>query len=532
MRFEASQHMKLGQQMKLAPRMIQSMEILQMPLTELEERITQELESNPTLELAGPEDADARQLAAERADDRREDHEGERRLEVGSESGQDDFERLERFERDNPDFAENELDAARTERVRDDWEPGARARLDGERDAKMDAMASAPARAASLVDQLLDQWRLAEVAPDLRAAGELLISFVDDDGFLRTPLETVADRAPADWRRGVTAEADDAAPATQGPPGPELLATALAAAQEFLEPAGVLARDRRECLLLQVDALRRAAPIRDPALEDARVLIEGHLEDLSQNKLPRIAERSGLPIERINAAKERMRGLSLAPARRLVDDAAPGVTPDAIVEYDEEQDRYAAYLNETRLPNLQVNREYALMARDRAVPAADREFLKKNLSNAQWLLDALGQRRGTLLRVLGKVVEHQRDFFDYGPQAIKPLPMTQVAEELGIHVATVSRAVSEKWVQTPRGVWPLRKFFTGGLATEGGGEMSYDAVRAALTEVVAAEDKAKPLSDDAIADALRKRGIEIARRTVAKYRDQLNIPPARLRKAF
>src|SRR5262245_59388734 len=227
-----------------------------------------------------------------------------------------------------------------------------------------------------------------------------------------------------------------------------------------------------------------------------------------------------------------MKKLSLSPARELVDESQPPIIPDAIVEFDEEQDRYIAYLNDTRLPNLRISKQYAEMARDRAVPKKDRDFLKTNMSNAQWLIDAVGQRRHTLLRVIGVVVEAQRDFFDYGPQALKPLPMTQVAEQLGIHVATVSRAVADKYILTPRGVVPLRGFFTGGTHTDTGEEVSWDAVKAALKEVVDAEDKSNPLSDDALAAEISKRGVEIARRTVAKYRDQLNIPAARLRKQF
>ncbi len=518
MRFDVSQHMRLGQQMKLAPRMIQSMEILQMPLAELEERIEQELENNATLELAESE-ADAAQVKEEQQEREREERQEERPITVDERSGTPDFERLESYEQTVPEVAANEYG---TPDRTPEPEPYRRASLDGERDAKMDAMAAAPARAASLSDQLLAQWSLAEFDPAVRGSGELLISFLDEDGFLRTPLETIADRAPAGSGAGPGGKATIAE-----------LERSLSVVQATLDPPGIAARDVRECLLLQLDAVK--GPEAPGTPEDraiARRLIADHLDDLTHNRLPRIAERAGLDLDSIKRGVEVMRKLSLAPARRLIDEAPPPIIPDAIVEYDEEQDRYYAYLNESRMPNLRVNQQYAQMARDKAVPKRDREFIKTNLSNAQWLIDAVQQRRQTLLRVIGVVVEAQRDYFDYGPQALKPLPMTLVADQLGIHVATVSRAVAEKYIQTPRGVVPLRKFFTGGLSTEGGGEMSYDAVRAALEEVVAAEDKSKPLSDDAIAEGLRKRGIEIARRTVAKYRDQLNIPSARLRKTF
>jgi len=564
MRFDTSQHMKLGQSMKLAPRMIQSMEVLQMSLTELEERIEQELENNATLERVEG-DAQAGIMDGNDAV-----HADEPR---GSEA--EDFERLDDFSDANPDAAANEFEGNQEHEApaassdsweRNSWEPelGPRQRNDGERDAKMDAMAAAPARSASLIDQLQGQWGLADVKLEFRADGELLISFLDDDGYLRTPLETIIDRAPNDRAR----------------PTVEHLERALQAVQLFLEPAGTAARNARECLLLQISALEDnldelSASARDHAREgtrDARdrdvathskentaqervaneraehdqvsldkereilprvrTLIESHLDDLMQNRLPKVAEKTGFTLEEIKAALLRMRTLSLAPARRLVNDVPNAITPDAIIEYDADADRYIAYLNDRRLPLLRVNQEYALMAKDRAVPKPDREFLKTNIGNAQWLIDAVQQRQNTLLRVIKVVVAAQREYFDFGPQALKPLPMTQVAEQLGIHVATVSRAVAEKYVQTPRGVVPLRKFFSGGTQTDTGEDVSWDAIKAALRDVIEAEDKAKPLSDEALVEELKARGIEIARRTVAKYRDQLGIPSARLRKAF
>jgi RNA polymerase sigma-54 factor len=162
-----------------------------------------------------------------------------------------------------------------------------------------------------------------------------------------------------------------------------------------------------------------------------------------------------------------MRRLVVNPGGQLVEEASPVIVPDAIVEYDDDADRYYAYLTDGRLPNLRLNREYARMSKDRSMAKSDRDFIKTNLSNAQWLMDAVEQRRQTLLRVINAVVSAQRDFFDLGPESLKPLPMTQVAEQLGIHVATVSRAVAGKHIQTPRGVFALRKFFTGGTQTEG-----------------------------------------------------------------
>ncbi len=508
--------MKLGQSMKLAPRMIQSMEILQMPLADLAERIEQELESNVALEQAEAGEA-AEGEVVEIEGDEAQVAEAQTDEEWDTEGG---FERLEAYEEDNPEAAANEF-AAAPDRYRDqDAYTGtvSRSGLDAEGEAHMDAMANAPARSASLVDQLLGQWGLVEVSPRLHDLGVVLIEKLDDDGYLRVDLGRIASEAPTSLR----------------PVEVEELEKALTAVQVFLEPAGVAARDHRECLLLQLDALEDDESWDDlddkpGLLNAARSLVEDHLDDLMNNRLPKIAEKTGLSLERIKAAIAVLRRLSLAPGRRLVSDTPAPIVPDAIVEYDPEQDRY---LNDRRLPNLRINRDYALMARDKLVERKDREFIKTNLGNAQWLIDAVRQRKETLLRVINVVLDAQRDFFDQGAQALKPLPMTQVADQLGIHVATVSRAVAEKYLLSPRGVVPLRKFFTGGLQTESGEDMSYEAVRAALSEIVDGEDKSSPLSDDALAEALKARGIEIARRTVAKYRGQLGIPSARLRKAF
>ena len=537
MRFETSQSMKLGQQMKLAPRMIQSMEILQMSLAELEERIEQELASNPTLELVENErDTSSR-------DENEHDRAGEGELDL-SNPGEDDFARLDRYEESNPDAAENTFDEDnRSPRESDTFDldrlPSTRVSAAGEEKsaAKMEAMAATPARGESLGEQLLRQWGVVDVTEPLRPIGVAIISFLDEDGYLRVPLAEIADKA---------ARPEGAA---EWPPPIEDLELALQAVQLLLEPAGIAARDARECLLLQIDAqldslhdsmmdgehagsgdVVAVAPM--GVLRDARTIIEDHFEDLMKNRLPKIAEAAGIGIDDIGRALDALQRLSLAPGKRLAEERNEPIIPDAVVEYDEDNDRYIAYLTDNRLPQVRLNREYALMSKDRAVPKSDREFLKKNLSNAQWLMDAVEQRRSTLLRVVRAVVEAQREAFDHGMGSLKPLPMTLVAEQLGVHVATVSRAVAEKHLLTPHGVLPLRGFFTGAMSTESGEDVSSNAIKATLQEIIDGEDKAKPLSDEALAKALNEKGFEIARRTVAKYRGQMDIPGARMRKQF
>lgn len=517
--------MKLGQQMKLAPRMIQSMEILQMALPQLEERIEQELESNVTLETFEGT-ADEQAVEQQRAEADREASEGERVLEVKEDGGPDDFERLDTLEQENPEAFDNQYESARS-RENDEYVSGSR--LDsraassgggGDRDAKMDAMANTEARAESLTEQLLEQWSFADVDEELREPGKVLISHIDDDGYIRAPLAQILDQMPA--------------PSSGEKPGMDVLERALLAVQLFLEPAGIGARDNRECVLLQVASICEAEhdESRLAAWERVRVLIDEHWDDLIHNRIPRIAQKTGLTTAEIMQSREMMRPLSLHVGRQLVNETPAAIVPDAIVEYDDDKDIYISYLSDGRVPNLRINAEYARMASDKTVPKNDREFVRTNLGNAQWLIDALQQRRQTLQRVINVVVTAQRDFFDQGPQAVRPLPMTQVADQLGVHVATVSRAVAGKYLQTPRGIFPLRQFFTGGTQNESGEDVSWESIKAAMREVVDAEDKTSPLSDDAIADALKAKGVEIARRTVAKYRAQLDIPPARMRKQF
>ncbi|MCC6580309.1 MAG: RNA polymerase factor sigma-54 [Phycisphaeraceae bacterium] len=507
MRIDAGQHMRMDQRMKLAPRMIQSMEILQLPSVALEERIEQELSDNPTLELREP-CFDAEELQEELTQAQRDDREGQRELRVGedtpTERAADDFERLTNLSEEYGESWE-----ANTYETGPSYRP---ASDHGERDKKLDAMANTAARPLSLADQLLEQWGVVECDDEIRRAGEYLIGFIDDDGYIRAPMSDLISQAP----RGVVVAR---------------LEEAILLLQKSLEPVGLAARDVRECLLLQIDTLmaNEDEPV-DLTIE--RLLVSDYLKDIETNRLPRIAKAANLTVEQINQAKDNLRRFHFHPGRLLICDSAKTITPDAIVEYDEQEDRYIATLCNGRTPNLQISTRYMKMAGDKGVDRKTREFVSQNIRSARWLMEAIQQRNHTLMRVIAVVLEAQRDFFDVGPQALKPLPMTQVADQLGVHVATVSRAVSEKYLQTPRGIYPLRMFFSGGTETEAGDAMSWAAVQARLEEIIRDEDKADPLNDDELVEELKKRGIDIARRTVAKYRSTLNIAPARQRRQF
>lgn len=518
MRISAGQQMRMEQTMKLSPRMIQSMEILQLPALALEERIEQELTENPTLEMAelSPEQSDHPLETADREDD----GEGERPLHVGEEGGSDGDGRHDGSE----DFGRA---AELNDRYGESWSQNTQESAEfhtpvssnGEPDAKMEAMGNTAARSAGLSDQLLEQWRLVDVTPGVRRAGEHLIEFIDADGYLRTPMEQVLRQAPP----GVS-EA--------------MLEEALRDIQRSLEPTGIGARDLAQCLLLQLDALeaertgggggnghRGAIPI-------ARRLVIDHLREVEMNRLPQIARRTGWSIEQIKQGLDQLRRLDPAPARRLAPEYAQVVIPDVIVEYDPVHDRYVAALNRGRSPGLRINPYYQEMAKDREQGKQTRKYLNENLNHARWLIDAVEQRNNTLLRVVGLVIEHQREFLDEGPEHLKPLPMVRVAEQLGVHVGTVSRTVSEKYIQTPRGVFPLRMFFSGGTESSEGDQMSWKAVQAKLKQVLDREDKRRPWSDDQLVEQMGKEGVEIARRTVAKYRKELGAPPARQRKQY
>jgi RNA polymerase sigma-54 factor len=293
-----------------------------------------------------------------------------------------------------------------------------------------------------------------------------------------------------------------------------------------LDPPGVGARDLKECLLIQM-----AQSGEDMSFESR--LISEHMDELLENHLPEIARKMNCSIEAINQAIVRMSKLDTSPGLQIGRDQNHPITPDVIVESTDDSGGYSVRLADSNLPHLRVNDYYARMAKDTNVGEATRKFLQGNLRSAQWIMDAIEQRKNTLLRVAEAVVKYQKDFFDKGQLHLRPLPMSKVADDVGVHLATVSRAVAGKYVRCPWGIVPLRKFFSGGREDANGQGHSWEAIRAKLQEIIDAEDKSKPLNDDQIRKRLKEAGIDnLARRTVAKYRKLLNIPAARFRKKY
>jgi len=502
--------MRMEQRQLLTPRMIQSMEILQLPLMALEERIEQELQNNPVLELKEPEQESATAVENGEAADvaKQEFSESEQALVVREDGdGRDDFERLERLSEilENEEFATNGSFRLQS---------GGSFDGDGERDRKLDAMNNTAARGENLAEHLLNQWAFVEMpSEEIRAAGEVLINYIDAEGYLRTPLEQIQSESKKPLKL-------------------EPLTDALRLIQT-LEPAGVGARDLSECLLLQLRALaedEEASEGHDFELEKA--LVSEHLKDLEMNRYPQISKKLGRPIDDIKAAVKRLARLHPHPGKQIGADEAPPITPDAIIYFDEDTGKYEIEMTNDPAPNLTISGMWRKFLKEKKGDRKTREFLSNNVRNARWLIESIEQRRSTIQRVIRAVVDAQKDFFDRGPEFLKPLPMISVADQLGIHVATVSRAVSEKWIQTPRGVFPLRRFFSGGTTNSDGEDMSWDAVKEKLKAIISEEDKNNPLNDDEIVIKLKDQGIELARRTVAKYRKILNIPTARQRKEY
>ncbi len=481
-----SQHLSLGlrQEQRLTPQLIQSMNILQLPLMALETKIREEMERNPALEDE-PEVPEVPEKPPADPD-----------LPSGENTTQaeaDAFSRLDRLSREY-DFDEGDQAFGRARPA------------DGERDAKMDAMANTASRPESLSEYLLRQWVFVEVDGPIRQAGELIINYIEEDGYLKTPLEMIAEQHVPPFT-------------------PAQMQEALSWVQT-LDPPGIAARDVRECLLLQLDQLE------DGEYELERTLIEHFLPDIEKNRFPAISKATGKDIEEIKAGVRNLRKLHLHPGYLVVEREVPTISPDVIVDYADDGDGYTIRLARGNAPRLRISDTYRRMLSEVKHDKEAREFIRRNLESASALIDAIQYRRNRLFEVARDVVERQKDFLDYGPSGLKVLRMSELAEKLGCDPSTISRTVADKYLQTPRGIYPLRYFFTGGTEGSDGETTSWDSVKARVREIVDQEDRKNPLNDDEIADRLQKEGIEVSRRTIAKYRQQLNIPTARQRREF
>jgi RNA polymerase sigma-54 factor len=486
--------MRMAQKQVLAPRMIQSMEILQLPVMALEERIEEEIQNNETLEmeeagLDGPVPeavgliGDAEPTTVERTVD-------EKPLVVDQDhANQADFERTYDWANEYPDSD-------------DDRSRPSAAQIEQAGDRYLDVMANMAERPETLCDHLHAQISNYELSDVERAAADKVIYNLDANGYLPMPLEDLVD--------------------AEGPPEQIThLYKALAAVQN-MDPPGVGARDLKECLLLQI---RHDTP----NARNLRRLVSSHLEDLAGNRLPVIERKTGLSIEQIEQLREQLHSLKPKPGAIFSSPIVVPVKPDVYVDHQPDG-TWKVRLEEIDLPNLRISPLYRDMLMSPDTDAGTREYIKRKINSAQWLIDAIEQRRSTLLKTAQAIVDHQTRFFAEGPDAIEPLKMQQIADRIGMHVTTVSRAVDDKWLQTPRGLHSLRKFFVGGTTSADGEEVAWDTVRLKLQEIVDGEPKDAPFSDDDLVSELGKRGIVVARRTVTKYRKAMKIPSSRQRR--
>lgn len=489
MKMSMTGQMQLRQQMKLAPRMIQSMEILQLNNLALLEKIDAELNSNPILEIT---DSETVPETAAQEDPPVEDIR-QQELTIGEDSNNaEDFQRLDGFD---GDFGGH---IYRGDSI-------SRRRYDDEYDPKLAALNNAPVTVHSLHEYLTNQWQPVDAEEPVKKAGQAIIDYIDDRGYLQVRLEQLYNKDKSDFNL-------------------EHLTAALKLVQQ-LEPLGVGASDLKECLLIQM------AQFPDDMSFEMK-LISKYMDKLLENQLPYIAKKMNCSLERINQALEHMRKFDTSPGLAIGREQNHPVTADVIVELNEDGS-YSVFLAERSLPSLRINQLYAGMARDRNVDDKTRQFVRNNLRSANWFIDAIEQRKQTLLRVSRAIVERQSEFFDKGPLYLKPLPMSRIADDVGVHVATVSRAVSGKYIQSPQGLSPLRSFFVSGIETTDGRSQSVDAIRLNLQHIIDTEDKSAPLTDDEIKRRLEDMGLKkLARRTVTKYRKQLNIPTARFRKKY
>ena len=490
-----SQRINLRQEMKINPRLYQAMDLLYMPLLDLQQHLKQELLNNPFLDMVEEQDE---------ADEGEEGEEGEEAAEVEAEP-------------------EPQTEASDTTNGEIDWEE---ILLDGfdaggrrEEHEEREYYEPVTVDTRDLADHLIEQITLLDLTPRQQFLAGEFIGDIADDGYLVCSLDQILTNANAEITR-VSEELDrddNELPLYSLPEVEEMLRII-----QKLDPPGVGARDLRECLLLQLaDAgMGEAVPSR---------VVRDCFDDLIAHRWTEISKRIGIGPAEVQEAADEIKKLDPKPG--LVYSAASDIyiIPDLIV--DKIDGRYHVFLNDANLPRLRLSRAYQEIARDkRKFDSESKEFISNKLNSANWMIQAIEQRRQTMLKVMNFIVDRQRDFFEKGVLYLKPLTLREVAEVIAMHESTVSRVTNEKFVQTPRGVLPLKFFFSSGLSTAAGEDVSARGIRAQIEQLVSAENPKRPLTDQAIVDSLKGTGVLIARRTVAKYRDQLGVLSARMRK--
>ncbi len=562
MRTGLSQHTSLRQELRVNPRLYQAMDMLYMPMMDLQQHLKQELLSNPFLELLEPEEETPEQKDSEQEKEQKEKEEEmdwEEILLNGFEVGgtREQFEQLEYTEpvtvetKDLIDHLREQLQmltltprqlllaeeflgnineegylAASLEEIRGSVNQLVAAHVRGDADEEGDEEPAVPGGAPPATAPAPDA--LSSAAPPSSAfAAPAPEASADHASTAPAPL------APASStpEPGATADAapamgEPAVPPADDLPSPPYYSVAEVEAMvgviQKLDPPGIGARDLRECLLIQLREEKDTESLTYRLVDEA-------FPDLIAHRWNDLAKRFGVEPAKVQAAADGLGRLDPKPGLKYSNQNDGYIIPDLIVE--KIGTRYQVFLNDTGMPRLRLSRSYQEIARDKKkMTPENREFIASKMNSANWMIQAIEQRRQTMLKVMNFIVDRQRDFFEKGIEYLKPLTLREVAEVINMHESTVSRVTNEKYVQTPRGVLPLKFFFSSALATASGEEASARSIRAKLQKMVADEDSAKPLTDQQIVHLFQEQGIQIARRTVAKYRDQLGILPARMRK--
>jgi RNA polymerase sigma-54 factor len=469
--------------MKINPRLYQAMDLLYMPLLDLQQHIKQELLNNPFLDLEEPQVTD------------------------------EDTAPLDPQKEKEQDKAKEEIDWE--EILLDGFDAGGR-RAEYE-DKEYFEPVSVDSR--DLYDHLRDQLMLMPLRPRQMLLGEEIIGNIDENGYLTCSIDDVVSGLNL-WIHdsgGHWFEEDESAAEFTGAEAEELLRVI-----QGMDPAGIGARNLRECLLLQ---------LRDQQLEDTLTykIINDYFDQLINHRWSEISKELSITPKDVQTAADEVAKLDPKPGLKYAAPADNYITPDLIVEKIDGE--YLVFLNDTSLPRLKLSKTYRDIARDKnKFKGENKEFISNKLNSANWMIQAIEQRRQTMLKVMNFIVDRQREFFEKGVQYLKPLTLREVAEVINMHESTVSRVTNEKFVQTPRGVLPLKFFFSSGLSTTSGEDVSARGIKAKIQKLVSEEEARRPLTDQAIVNILKDEGIQIARRTVAKYRDQLGILSARMRK--
>ena len=440
-----------------------------MPLLDLQQMIKQELSENPTLE-AIEEQPDAQ---------------------IEIEQGTKDVE--------NDEF-DNEFDklAALGEEF-DSYQDRGSIAGSADDEEKYQYMMDSLSEASSLHDQLLDQLSLSSLDEYEKKIAEIVVGNIDDDGYLQLDVEDLLalPNFPA-----------------------EMLDKILVTIQDF-EPAGVCARDLRECLLLQLKRKGREG-------SQEYQMIDLHLDLVGRHKYDEIARAMGLTVDRVRELASSIGKLDPKPGRNFSEERIEYVTPEIVVELKDGE--YVITQNKKPYPKLFISQKYLQMLKDPKTTKEVKTYIREKIAKSKQFIQSIDQRMDTIYRIAVEIVRIQRDYFDHGVSRLKPLNMKTIAELLEVHETTISRATAGKFMQTPRGLLSMKYFFKPGVMTASGESISNESVKAALADIVRAEDKKKPLSDAKLVVILNEQGIKIARRTIAKYRDQLRILPSHLRK--